>query len=710
MSLNASTQDLPSPTISPPYRHDVDGLRAVAILLVVVYHVWIGRVSGGVDAFLMISAFFLTGSFVRRLEKGQPLKIVNQWVRTFKRLLPPAAVVLLGTLFAGLYFLPESRLTDFFRNIWASLFYVENWKLAGAATDYYADKINASPVQHFWSLSVQGQVFLLWPLIFLIVLFLVKRTRVGVRSASAVVLSLVFAASFIYSVSTTMTNQESAYFDTWARLWEFAAGALLAVALPWIRLPRWFRSILGWVGLAALIACGMVIDVQGGFPGYLALWPVLSVAAIIVSGTGDTEPVFVGRALSWKPLVALGRDAYGLYLIHWPILIFTLLAKGSAGLTFLDGLLIVAASLVGARLLTWLVDDRIRYAKWANASNLRGVLVIALSMMLVAGPTMFFHWSTHQEIVATKEKVAALTPRIANPGAASLTEGWKNEAPPYAPTIPLAGELESEWGQLPQSCEEHFQTSFGDFDAGCSALTADSPALTVVIVGDSHAQQWIPPLAEIGTEENWQIFSFLKGACPLNLLEPSYYDDEGFGYSCSNWMDEVFSLVAGLDPDVVITVGTRAVAANEAMNEDAGQDESLHPGQDAAVSALNERGVPVVLLRDNPRFTFNAYECAHALSEDATTDTSRFDANENCGVSRSRALALSNPADSMIRPGVTTVDMTDFICRESDCPATIGNVFVYLDDNHLTGTYSKTMAPALGPRLTAAVSQARSWE
>ncbi|MBD2764401.1 acyltransferase, partial [Kocuria sp. cx-455] len=148
------------------FRSEVQGLRAVAVLLVVVYHVFLGRVSGGVDIFLLISAFFMTLSFVRKIESGRPLAIGRYWLHTFKRLLPLATVVILVTI-GVLSVFPESSVAQFRREALASVFYVENWSLAASSVDYYAaDHSTASPFQHFWSLSVQGQVFLVWPLIF----------------------------------------------------------------------------------------------------------------------------------------------------------------------------------------------------------------------------------------------------------------------------------------------------------------------------------------------------------------------------------------------------------------------------------------------------------------------------------------------------------------------------------------------------------------
>lgn len=695
---------------APDYRHDIDGLRAVAILLVVVYHVWVGRVSGGVDAFLMISAFFLTGSFVRRLEEERPLRIIRQWTRTFKRLLPPAAVVLLGTLLVGAFLLPDRRVPELFRETWASLLYSENWLLAFNATDYYADKATASPVQHFWSLSVQGQVFLLWPLLFLIVRFLSRRLNLGVRVSALLVFALIFVASFVYSVVTTDARQAFAYFDTGARLWEFAAGALLAVTLPWIQAPRWLRGPLGWVGILALISCGMILDVQGGFPGYLALWPVLSIVALIVAGTGDGVQPFVSRALTAKPLVALGRDAYALYLVHWPLLVFALLLKRGGTLTAAEGLAVIAISLVAARLLTWLVDDRLRYAPWANKNTGRGLMVIVLSLLLVAVPTFSLSWATQQQERALKAELALLDPEESHPGAEVLGAAYSPGGAFLAPPIPLAGELDAEWGGLPERCEDQFEIPFDGHGTVCTYLPGDDPELTVAVIGDSHAEQWLGPIEEIARNQNWLTYSFLKGGCALALPDEETADDPEFAAACNAWMGDLLLEISELDPDLVISVGTRSPVANQSEDVDFGENEQIPPGMEEALAALEQNGTPIVLLRDNPRFSFNAFECADALWDGDTGAPAAMGANPDCGVSRGRALASKNPAESLVRPGLAAVDMTDRLCKAGSCPALIGNVFVYLDDNHLTSTYARTLAPSLEPRLLKAMDQARSWE
>ncbi|MBM6403286.1 acyltransferase family protein [Phycicoccus sp. CSK15P-2] len=279
-------------------RDDIEGLRALAVLLVVTYHVWLGRVSGGVDVFLFLSAFFLTGGLVRRLEREERVDLRRYWLRIFQRLLPAAAVVVAATVVAVWLLLPATRWRAVLVDAAGSTAYVENWVLAQRAVDYYAaDKGAASPLQHMWSLSVQGQVFLLWPVLLVLLAVLARRTRVPVRAAVGAGLGAVAAASFWYAVATVGTRQSFAYFDTGARLWEFALGGLLALVVTRVRVSAVVAVPLGWAGVAGLLSCGLLLDVTRSFPGLPALWPLAAAAAVVLTGTAPSR-WGVGRVLS----------------------------------------------------------------------------------------------------------------------------------------------------------------------------------------------------------------------------------------------------------------------------------------------------------------------------------------------------------------------------------------------------------------------------
>ncbi len=304
------------------HRPELQGLRAVAVALVVVYHVWFGRVSGGVDVFFVISGFLLTGQLARAAGRG-PLELGRRWSRTLVRLLPCAVVVLVATVVAGTLLLPEGRWPQTLREVVAAALFLENWRLAADAVDYAARSTMSSPVQHFWSLSIQGQFFLVWPLLVALVALAARGDAARVRAHLTVATLGVFAASLTFSVVLTATNQPLAYFHSLTRLWEFALGGLLALTIDTVRLARRTRVHLGWIGLVGLLACGAVLRVGAVFPGIAALWP--TGCAVLVLLAGDTGArCGADRLLTSRPLRYVGDLSYPLYLWHWPVLVFCL--------------------------------------------------------------------------------------------------------------------------------------------------------------------------------------------------------------------------------------------------------------------------------------------------------------------------------------------------------------------------------------------------
>ena len=701
-----------TPVTAPRYRDDIDGLRAVAVVLVVVYHVWLGRVSGGVDAFLMISAFLLTGSLMRRLELSGKVHVTSQWIRNFKRMLPAAAIVISATLAIGLAVLPASTHAGLWRHAWASVLYFENWLLAAEAADYYADHSLASPLQHFWSLSVQGQVFILWPLLFMIVAVVTRLrrggknetgtgTRATPRRIALTVFGAIFAVSLVYSIIITATDQSYSYFNTAARLWEFAAGSILALVIHRITLPVVARAVLGWLGLVALVTCGLVLDVQRGFPGLLALWPVLSVAAIIVSGSGDNRRYGPAILLEARPVLTLGTSSYALYLVHWPALVFILVLRNGEPLNFVEGLIVILGSIAVARVLTVLVDLPLRRMQWINGSNWRGLGVIAVSIALVASVVVPTQVSADRTAAAELRAIAAAEAQqltFRNPGAAVLFEDWDDRIATGAPIRPLVSEVPNQWGTLSHDCSDGSVVDLPRrvdicFDNGVDESDAER---TLVIVGDSHAQQLLAPIGAIANRQGWRVVALLRGACALGIrkIEPSlggYYSRE-----CRDWNTAVTGVIIDLDPDAIVTIGTRTRAANESSAPNAGEREAVPDGLEASVDALAKHGIPTILIRDNPRFTFNVYQCVEQAG----------DPGEKCRIAKRQALALSNPLDEVSAPDVATLDFSQYYCPH-DCPAVIGNVAVYIDENHLSTLYLTTLAPVIERELVGALDRFR---
>ena len=670
-----------TPAASAPgerrYRPEVQGLRALAVVLVVLYHVWLGRVSGGVDIFLLISAFLLTGSFVRKAETGRALALGRYWLHLFKRLLPAVVVVLLAVLTAAASLLPASAWQDVIGQAWSSLFYVQNWTLANNAVDYLAaDHSAASPLQHFWSLSIQGQVFILWPLIFAAALPAAKLLRRSYRSVLAVIFGTIFAASLVFSIWETSTNQAYAYFDTRTRLWEFALGSLLALALPYLQLDRRLRIVLGWVGVAAMLSCGIILQVQQQFPGYLALWPTLAAAMIITAGdTGSSRGA--DRWLKAKPLVKLGDNSYALYLWHWPVLVFWLVASGQQNAGIVDGAVVIAVSLVLAVLTTKLVEGPLRGWSWPEAASWRSAVVLAASFAVAAAPLA--GW---QAKVTADAEAVRLQSIADNPGALALDPAFEFAASTSALVKPSPADMDQEWAQLDESCGADFAPADDSVLAdSCKQIgSAEGARKTIVVLGDSHSMQWSAALRPIALANDWHVVTVLKMGCRYGDEDPERSPE------CNTFNQAARDYVLDKAPDAVFTVAS--------VTKESRPDEMLAGGYDEGVRGFAEAGISVLAMRDNPRFEFDMFKCleANGFAADA------------CQVPRGDVLADVSPLEGLEEriPGVQVLDMSDLLCVDGTCPGIIGNVIVYKDHDHLNRTYMETTSHVLAERILEA--------
>ncbi|GLY50514.1 acyltransferase family protein [Lentzea sp. NBRC 102530] len=603
------------------YRPELQGLRAVAALLVVVYHVWLGRVSGGVDVFFLISGFLVTGQLVRATGRGRlDLRVV--WSRMAKRLLPAAFVVLGVTLAVAAWWLPEIRWAQTVREIVASALFVENWQLTMDSTDYYAQNAQASVVQHFWSLSIQGQFYLLWPLLVLVVTLLRRNlTRV---------LGAVFVLSFGFSVWLTAVDQPLAYFHTATRLWEFAFGGLLAIAVAKIDLAGPVRTVLGWAGLLGLVVCGMVLDVGAGFPGFLALWPTACAAAVITAGTSGSR-VGADRLLASEPLRYLGDLSYALYLWHWPVLICWLVLRGRTDVGPAGGVAIIGVSLLLAAATHHLVEEPVRRSGWRARTITAALLTALLTAALVIQP-------------AGPREVAA---QVAATDFAGL-EG------------------------------QHCETPQPELDV-CYGPVEGTPAKRIVLVGDSHVQQYLAAFTPIAERRNWQLITMLRSACPFSTRSEKYPDDE----SCVRFGNNAADEIIALRPDFVFTLASRDVQV--------GLTEVTPPGFVERWRQLDAEQIPVIAVRDNPRYAFSVLDCVQVHG-----------AADRCGAPRAELLAPTPPYALLDVPGnVSFVDFSDQLCTELQCPPVIGDLLVNFDDNHVSATYMRSMSDAVEAALDA---------
>jgi peptidoglycan/LPS O-acetylase OafA/YrhL len=399
-------------------------------------------------------------------------------------------LVLLAVVIASLFLLPKSRWKDTIEEVAASGVYIENWVLAFKAVDYLAAQATASPVQHFWALSTQGQFYLVWPLLVAGVAFAARKAGVAFRKLAAVAFAIVFAVSLVASVILTQRDQPFTYFNTFARAWEFSLGALLAVFVSRIDLSRGLRVAAGWIGVLGILSCGLVLQVSRVFPGYAALWPILCAALVIIAGTSGSR-FGVDRILASKPMVYVGGISYAIYLWHFPLLVFCRTYAQPYPISFATGVGILVASFVLAALTSRFLENPARYSSIGKESPLRAFAFgVACAVPLVIG-LGFWSWRYVDARRDMRPPVALGDPQ--HPGVAALGQAgpqrWK------APLYPGPLEVAQDRDRMESRCGLDYESTV---PGQCWAGVTENPRLTVAVVGSSYAAQWTPAL-ELGS-------------------------------------------------------------------------------------------------------------------------------------------------------------------------------------------------------------------
>lgn len=687
--VDAAERSEPSKApLRSPHRNDIQGLRAILMIQVLLFHAWGIGSPIGVDAFIMVSAYLMTSSFVRRSQAGHMPFFIERWGNTFKRLLPPLVITVLATLVGSALLLPQTRWREMAIEAFASLTYWENWRLADVATDYYAnDQALASPFQHLWSMSMQGQVFLLWPLIMTICVLLARKMKLNIRHVVFAAFVALMVASLVWLLMFA-PDDNSVYFDTRARIWEFAFGSAVAAWAPRGGFSGPFARWLAWLGLAVIVVFSLVPI--GTYPGPMAFAPMAAVSAILLYRPPSQAPKFdVTRLLSIRPLTALGNTSYAVYLVHWPIFVFFLIAVGRPQLSLVEGVFLIAVSVLLASLLTTYIDDPLRNWPWSNSATNHKWAVVFVSLTIGFIPVIaFFLWINaveHREEAAanvaetTLGEVPAFGPGSdAHPGARALVEDF---APNFvSPPIPGPLALADQWATFDGKCTDWLLDRIPtDRNSACTAygnhLESDA---SVFIAGNSHAQQLLLPMVEpLLREKNWSAEAVLKGACTWGEAAKS---EE----ACKAHNEILRDYVDILEPEYVFLIVTQTVVDSP--------KERLIPGVEELILDLTSQGITVVGLTDNLRSDRNLYACSD--------ERDQFGIYGGCELPERQHFSSVSPANRMTGiPGFHLIDLRDLYCVDGSCPTIIGNIFVYMDKNHVSSSYSASMAPIFGDRV-----------
>jgi peptidoglycan/LPS O-acetylase OafA/YrhL len=722
VGLSGPTSE-PSPPAAPGaggadrFRPDLEGLRAIAVLLVLLYHAGVPGFGGGyvgVDVFFVLSGFLITGIIVRELEASGTIRLAAFYARRARRLLPAAALALAVTVAASALFLPPLRVPDVAADGAAAALYVSNLRFALLETDYLQAELAPSPLLHYWSLGVEEQFYLFWPALLLVV------SRLGGRSPGrlAAVIAIVGVASFALSVVLTRVAAPWAFYSLPTRAWELAIGGLLAIAaVRGLQLPRWAALGAGALGVAMIVAAGVVIHTGTPFPGTAALLPTIGAGLVIAAGLGRLVEG-ASRLLAVAPLRFLGRISYSLYLWHWPMLVVPAAALGQE-LPFPVRLLLAAATIpIAAASQRW-VEEPIRRGRIVGLRPRRSLAFAAVLTIVVAGSALAVGAATTDRLGGTAQepgdpdigKVLG-TPRASAAPSPSDTRTPRTPATappatptPATPTPPATTPPQSVPPDLQPPLLEARDDLPQVYDDGCHVvqLAVESPdcaygatdaATTVVLFGDSHAAQWFPTLERLAGENSWRLVSLTKALCGA-VDHPVWNGGLKRAYpECDAWRVSALERIRTEAPDLVVVVNSK-FATFEIDGRQATPAETAAGWRAALASmlgALDDIAGGVVLLGDTPLSGVDPPVCLSAHLDDALAcATPLADAVDEARMASDRAAAQD--------AGVAFIDPTPLVCPSDPCPAIIGTALVYHDAGHMTRTFATALAPYLAPLL-----------
>ena len=667
---------LTSPTTpATAIRSDIQGLRAIAVLAVLAFHIFPGSFTGGyvgVDVFFVISGFLITKMLLSTAERKGRISLVDFYARRISRLLPAALLVLFAVI-AALPLLPAARWEETVADVVAAALYYINWRQAFLAVDYLGAENAASPVQHFWSLAIEEQFYAVWGVLLVGIGFLAARGRIPFRRLVQVFLVATFTVSLALSVWLTYAEPESAYFVSHTRAWELALGALLAS----VRLPQMSRQVataLRATGIALILFACLTYSGSTAFPGWLALIPTLGAAFVIAAGGahGHSDDI-AARLLGTRPSVFIGDISYSLYLWHWPFIVFFEAYSGRK-LDLLSGLVVALASILVAWISKVHVEDRFR-SHGALPSRRAWSVVAAgtlTTLLCVAAGLGFVN--TVQRNAPTAVAAAAMD--MMYPGPHAIAGGAP--VPAVDEFLPPAAQVKRD---LPSAYAEKCH-----LDVETSALNpcirGDAASATrIVLAGDSHAANWLPALEAMADSNGWYLESHTKSGC--GFLTESVKVRGGEYIECRQWGENLLGHLAELDPALIVI----AQSAGQSLFDTA-SGSTMESALLALWQELERQGFQVVVIADTPRHTSDPTSC---LEQSAMCGTER-----SVGVRPDPIVKAAR-----MQTAVQLVDMNDLVCTADFCPAVIGNVVTFRDAHHLTATYSRMLAPFLEERIRA---------
>ena len=653
-----------APSSAAEFRPDIEGLRGIAILLVLLFHAGLPWTPGGfvgVDVFFVISGFLITGKLWRESQQPGGLNITRFYAWRIRRLLPAALVAIaVITVFGLLLAAPLDR-SELAADGAASALSIANMRFIGSV-DYFAATTSPSPFLHFWSLSVEEQFYLVWPALIVLLTW-----RGGSSRRLIVALLIGVVASFALSIWLTDTSPARAFYLLPTRVWQLGVGGLLA--LIGVAGTSRRAGALAWAGLAAVAVAGVALTAEMPYPGLAALLPTAGAVALLYGGAAPSGPV---RLLAAAPLRFLGKISYSLYLWHWPLLVLPLMFLERA----LTGVEVVAsvAAAIGVSWLSWrFVEQPFRYGdRSRRATSWSAIRVGVAGILSVA---LF----TQGLAAALPSSAVAVQPTPSPSGSPVASDGPITLPADLTPSLASA-----------RDDEERLR---GD---GCLAFErvttppncvygVKGSAITIALVGDSHASHWFPAIEAIALERGWRLLTFVKVSCSFTTLVQRNLALKREYRECTAFNEATVARLNQIKPALTIIVNRRTFRPIEENITSAlagaalGEMVARIPGATAILVDTPDPG------RDVP-----ACLSKHPSDIRACLFTQDDADNREIGIAERVAADVS---------GARLIDLTANICTEWPCSPISGSVLIYRDEDHMTETFSRSLAAPLGVEI-----------
>ena len=722
------------------FRGDIEGLRALAVLTVLLYHGNLGPFHGGyigVDVFFVLSGFLITSLLMKDLLLHGAGSLPRFWARRARRLLPASCLVLLATLVAARFMLDPLSQRDLGHDALAASAFMVNVVFAHRQSDYLAAQLAPSPLLHFWSLALEEQFYILWPF----VLLLVTGVRRRIRLVALSTIGLLWIASLAACIWLTPRQQPWAFFSLPTRAWELLSGAGLAlVGGALLKIPGVLRAVAAWLGLGAVVFVALEFNDRTRFPGYSALLPVFATVLVVIGSSAATRGG-PGALLRLRPLMWIGQRSYAIYLWHWPALV---LCRAQFGpLSAWQRAAVLVGCVVMADVSYRIVENPVRRSVWMGAFARRGLLLGATLGLTAAGAaalTLIFEPSLHgggqvasavlvtpgvnaqpatstslppvgsadpNSVVPNGAGVGGITTTAGSASASTTTIAPATGTPNVEVRALLAANADTlRQGVLTQSVPSNLRPSLGAarndkpsiYDNGCildvgkndlKQCVYGSPQSTVVVAlfGDSHAAQWFPALDKIATDNKWRLEIFTKKGCPTADIPVS---DQTRNSECGPWRDHVAARLAEIKPHLIIISAYRYKAAGSSLGRD--PDQVWSEGLEKTMTVIRPLADRVLVLGDTPTPLSDVPSCVAAhLRSVSQCMSSRAEAVKPNRLAVELAVAKAHHADFAAT--------SDWLCTQTQCPVVIGDLLVYRDNSHITTAASSWLTPYLAAVL-----------